>query len=40
VAPSILTAAAAAEPGHPILGLGVSEMPVAASAQAVAALGG
>jgi Protein of unknown function (DUF1116) len=36
--PRILTAAAAAEPGHPILGLGVSEMPVAASKKAVDAL--
>jgi hypothetical protein len=31
-------AAAAAEPGHAILGLGVSEMPVDAARQAVAAL--
>ena len=38
IAPSILTAAAAAEPGHAILGLGVSEMPVAAARQAVRAL--
>jgi hypothetical protein len=39
LAPRIFTAAAAAEPGvSSILGLGVSEMPVAASAQAVAAL--
>ena len=39
IAPSILTAAAAAfEPGHAILGLGVSEMPVAATKKAVDAL--
>jgi len=38
LAPRILTAAAAFEPGHPILGLGVSEMPVEASEKAVAAL--
>ena len=38
LAPRIFTAAAAAEPGHAILGLGVSEMPVEASAKAVAAL--
>lgn len=40
IAPSILTAAAAAEPkaGQNILGLGVSEMPVDAARQAVAAL--
>jgi hypothetical protein len=38
IAPSILTAAAAAEPGHAILGLGVSEMPVEASKKAVDAL--
>ena len=38
IAPSILTAAAAAEPGHAILGLGVSQMPVEAARKAVAAL--
>jgi Protein of unknown function (DUF1116) len=36
--PRILTAAAAAEPGHPILGLGVSEMPVPAFRKALAVL--
>ena len=36
--PRILTAGAAAEPGHPILGLGVSEMPVPAFRKALAAL--